>query len=342
MYMSGSKAASSSFLLEQPPSFFFSCLLPKANAFKIAERTSWLLHSKGGKFPKNEQESFAKQETVVQDSKKQFCARWHSTVALTKFTPTKWAVSDTHERHNAGQSYEFSGKSHLRSFSIKTSFPISFRPLPHSTLTWDLSEGRERHCMGGKVSCHIEHTLTGFSHCIKIVPVKSHNDFSRPLVVWLNRNLSCQVRTNLHHDASTYDRFCDCKVVEVNFQVVSLASTLLDDCLATRSTAKKPARARPRLRIEFCVFTAAPNKQTPENKRKHPHMLLYSLHACNKKRMSEDQRTYFMNTKAACWHCCCFGVSGDLKVRQLLCLQSHLAEGICDVESQKWQIGLGV
>ncbi len=24
--------------------------------------------------------------------------------------------------------------------------------------------------------------MTGFSHCTKIVPVKSHNDFSRPLV----------------------------------------------------------------------------------------------------------------------------------------------------------------
>ena len=34
---------------------------------------------------------------------------------------------------------------------------------------------------------------TGFSHCTKMVSVKSHNDFSRPLVekgvVWLNRNL---------------------------------------------------------------------------------------------------------------------------------------------------------
>ncbi len=35
--------------------------------------------------------------------------------------------------------------------------------------------------------------MTGFSHYTKMVPVKSHNDFSRHLVekgvVWLNRNL---------------------------------------------------------------------------------------------------------------------------------------------------------
>ncbi len=41
----------------------------------------------------------------------------------------------------------------------------------------------------------VERTVkkTGFSHCTKIVPVKSHNDFSRPLVekgvLGLNRNL---------------------------------------------------------------------------------------------------------------------------------------------------------
>ncbi len=38
---------------------------------------------------------------------------------------------------------------------------------------------------------------TGFSHCTKLVPVKSHNDFFRPLVkigvVWLNRNPFCNL-----------------------------------------------------------------------------------------------------------------------------------------------------
>ncbi len=59
--------------------------------------------------------------------------------------------------------------------------------------------------------------MTGFSHCTKMVPVKSHNVFSRYLiekgVVWLNRNPFCAVRTHFYH-ASTNDRFCERRVVE--------------------------------------------------------------------------------------------------------------------------------
>ena len=31
-------------------------------------------------------------------------------------------------------------------------------------------------------TCFVKIWMTGFSHCTKMVPVKSHNDFSRPLV----------------------------------------------------------------------------------------------------------------------------------------------------------------
>ncbi len=62
---------------------------------------------------------------------------------------------------------------------------------------------------------------TGFSHCTKMVPVKSHNDFARPLVekrvVWLNRNPFCKVRTHFYHDATTHDWWCDLRVVEKPF-----------------------------------------------------------------------------------------------------------------------------
>ncbi len=50
--------------------------------------------------------------------------------------------------------------------------------------------------------------MTGFSHCTKMVPVKSHNDFPRPLVengvVGFHRNPICKVRTHFYHDASTH------------------------------------------------------------------------------------------------------------------------------------------
>ncbi len=45
--------------------------------------------------------------------------------------------------------------------------------------------------------------MTGFSHCTKMVPVKSHNDFSRPLV------------HHFYRDASSYDMFRDRRVVEI-------------------------------------------------------------------------------------------------------------------------------
>ncbi len=55
----------------------------------------------------------------------------------------------------------------------------------------------------------------------KVVPVKSHNNFSSPLVetevVWLNRNRFCKVRTHFYHDASTYDWFCDRRVSKETF-----------------------------------------------------------------------------------------------------------------------------
>ncbi len=61
--------------------------------------------------------------------------------------------------------------------------------------------------------CKKKATKTGFSHCTKMVSVKPHNDFSRPLVdkrvVWFNRNHFCEMRTHSFHNASTCDRFCD-------------------------------------------------------------------------------------------------------------------------------------
>ncbi len=56
-----------------------------------------------------------------------------------------------------------------------------------------------------------------------MVPVKSYNDFSRPLVekrfVWLNRNLFCSGWTHFYNNEVTYERLC---VVQLIVAEVSL------------------------------------------------------------------------------------------------------------------------
>ncbi len=82
-------------------------------------------------------------------------------------------------------------------------------------------EKKEKRFVLPKMASQYSHNLscrTGFSHCRKMVLVKTH-DFSRPLVekgvVRLNRNPYDKVRTHFYHDASTHDWFCDRRVVLV-------------------------------------------------------------------------------------------------------------------------------
>ncbi len=70
-----------------------------------------------------------------------------------------------------------------------------------------------------------------------MVPMKSHEDFSRLLVkkrvVLLDRIHFCKVRTHFYHNASTRRRFCDRRVVERNLVCTSQTEDALTQSLVS-------------------------------------------------------------------------------------------------------------
>ncbi len=72
----------------------------------------------------------------------------------------------------------YSGAREAMSFVSRVTQRAPGRRVPHQL-------GPERHLLAAQgpdicTECCV--VRTGFSHCTKMVPVKSHNDFSRPLV----------------------------------------------------------------------------------------------------------------------------------------------------------------
>ncbi len=103
-------------------------------------------------------------------------------------------------------------------------FPIS-SPLRKTSRTesdwfdWGLSDCTAvypGHRRFGIMQILVTEMQTGFSHCTKRVPFFSGSLVEKG-VLWLNRNPFWKVRTHFYYDASTYDRYCDRRVVEPLF-----------------------------------------------------------------------------------------------------------------------------
>ena len=69
---------------------------------------------------------------------------------------------------------------------------------------------------------------TGFSHCTKVVPVKSHNEFfetfGQEKSCVISQEPFCEVKTHFHHDVSTHNWLCDRRVTGTVIPVVLLFS----------------------------------------------------------------------------------------------------------------------